>query len=264
MNFTYRETWIHRINPSVKLILFVLYFIAILFIHNINVLINLTYANILLLAIFSGHPFRRLLLYASPFLIIFVSSSTAMMFFGTGETTWVRWGLLHITEESFYRGIHIGFRALNFAALGLLFALTTRPVKLFYSLMQQLKLPAKFAYSFMAGIRLIPIMLEEFQTLRQAAKVRGRPKGRGIRAIFRNVRFYAIPLLAQSIRRAQRIAVAMEAKRFTSAKQRTFYYIIGYSWYDVLYTLVLILSVVAAYWVGTSWPYFDTTDVRNL
>src|SRR5690606_24542574 len=106
MNFTYRETWIHRINPSVKLILFVLYFIAILFIHNINVLINLTYANILLLAIFSGHPFRRLLLYASPFLIIFVSSSTAMMFFGTGETTWVRWGLLHITEESFYRGIH--------------------------------------------------------------------------------------------------------------------------------------------------------------
>ena len=170
MNFPHRKTWLHRINPSLKLIVFVLLFIIIVMIHNINIMINLTIANLLILFLFSGHPLRRLLLYSSPFLFIFVSSAAAMMFFGQGETTWVKWGLLHITEESFYRGLHIGFRALNFAAVGLLFALTTSPVKLFYSLMQQLKLPPKFSYSFMAGIRLIPIMFEEFQTLRHAAR----------------------------------------------------------------------------------------------
>jgi len=263
MNFEHRETWLHRVNPSVKLLAFLLYFIAILFIHNINVLINLTWANLFLLFAYSGHPYRRLLLYASPFLLIFISSSTAMMFFGEGETTWVRWGLLHITEESFYRGLHIGFRALNFAALGLLFALTTGPVRLFYSLMQQLKLPPRFSYSFMAAIRLIPIMFEEFQTLRQAARVRGGLSGRGPGAVYRKLRFYAIPLLAQSIRRAQRIAVAMEAKRFVSNRERTYYYIIGYSWRDALYIAVLIGSFACAWWIGTGWPYFDITDVRG-
>lgn len=263
MNFPHNKTWLHHINPSVKLILLILNFIAILFIHNINVLINLTYVNLFLLIVFSGHPLPRLLFYSSPFIIIFISSSTAMMFFGDGVTTWFKWGLLHITEESFYRGLHIGFRALNFAAMGLMFALTTRPVNLFYSLMQQLKLSPKFSYSFMAGIRLIPIMFEEFQTLRQAAKVRGGLKVRGIRGVFRQLRFYSIPLLAQSIRRAQRIAIAMEAKRFAPRQTRTYYYMIGYSWYDVLYAAVLVITFTGAWWIGSNWPYFDITDVRG-
>lgn len=262
MNFPHRKTWLHRINPSLKLIVFVLLFIIIVMIHNINIMINLTIANLLILFLFSGHPLRRLLLYSSPFLFIFVSSAAAMMFFGQGETTWVKWGLLHITEESFYRGLHIGFRALNFAAVGLLFALTTSPVKLFYSLMQQLKLPPKFSYSFMAGIRLIPIMFEEFQTLRHAAKVRGGLEGRSLRSLYKKIRFYTVPLLAQSIRRAQRIAVAMEAKRFGMESKRTYYYIISYSWYDLLYLILLAAAVSFAYSAGLGMPYFDITDVR--
>lgn len=262
MNFSHNETWLHKINPSLKLLLFIVIFIAILFIHNLNTLINLTFASVTLLLAYSGHPLRRVLLFTSPFILIFISSSTAMIFFGDGETTWWRWGLVHITQESFYRGLHIGFRALNFAAFGLLFALTTRPVYLFYSLMQQLKLPAKFSYSFMAGIRLLPIMLEEWQTLQQAAKVRGGLSGRGPASWYKKLRFYSIPLLAQSIRRAQRIAVAMEAKRFTSGRKRTYYYIMSYSWYDAWYVLVLTAAVAAAMWIGSSWPYFPITDVR--
>lgn len=107
-------------------------------------------------------------------------------FFGKGETTWWEWGLIHITEESFYRGLHLGFRALIFALLGLMFSLTTRPVFLFYSLMQQLKLKPKYAYSFMAGIRLIPIMIEEFQTIRQAMIVRGVEQRKGLANFFIN------------------------------------------------------------------------------
>lgn len=83
-------------------------------------------------------------------------------------------GLIRITEESFLRGMLIGLRAMVFAVLGLTFALTTRPVNLFYSLMQQLRLDPKYAYSFMAALRLIPIMTEEFETIRNARKARQR------------------------------------------------------------------------------------------
>lgn len=181
------------------------------------------------------------MLFLFPFIIIFISTSTSMIFFGKGETTWFQWGLIHITKESFFRGLHIGFRALNFALLGIIFSVTTRPVYLFYSLMQQLKLPPKYAYSFLAGVRLIPIMIEEFQTIHHALKVRGATGARGIRGLFEQIKRYAVPLLSQSIRRAQRIAVAMEAKRFSNDSNRTYYYEISFSKYDVLFVTVIVV-----------------------
>lgn len=237
----YKETWLHRINPSLKLLVMLALFISVLFIHNLNVLINLTIVLFLLFFTFTGYSFKSLLLFLFPFIIIFISTSTSMIFFGKGETTWFQWGLIHITQESFFRGLHIGFRALNFALLGIIFSVTTRPVYLFYSLMQQLKLPPKYAYSFLAGVRLIPIMIEEFQTIHYALKVRGASRARGIRGLFEQIKRYAVPLLSQSIRRAQRIAVAMEAKHFSSYSKRTYYYEIGFSKYDLLFVTSIVV-----------------------
>ena len=259
LNPTYRETWLHRVNPSFKLVSFLVLFVLVLFTHNPNVLVNATVVLIVLFALGTGYPPRFLMLCALPVVLLFASSVTSMMFYGKGETTWFRWGLVHITEESFYRGLHIGFKSVDFALMGLLFALTTRPVRLFYSLMQQCGLPAKYAYSFMAAVRLIPMMADEFQTLRHALTVRG---------VWRRKSFYgklkacAIPLLAQSIRRAQRIAVAMEAKRFAQAGRRTYYYEIGFSRTDLVFLFGAVALAVASYRLGTAFPYFDVTDVR--
>ncbi len=60
-------------------------------------------------------------------------------------------------------------------------ALTTKPVYLFYSLMQQVNMKPKYVYSFMAAIRLIPLMIEEMKTLHHALKVRGVQKKWGER-----------------------------------------------------------------------------------
>ncbi|MCS7458897.1 energy-coupling factor transporter transmembrane protein EcfT [Paenibacillus doosanensis] len=259
---SYEETWLHRVNPSAKLLLSLLLFFVVLFTDNINVLINVTAAQLLLLLLFSGHPLRRLLLMFLPFALLFVSSSMSMMLFGKGDTTWLRWGLVRITEESFYRGLHIGFKTVNMALTGLIFALTTRPVALFYSLMQQCKLPPKFAYSFMAALRLMPIMVGEFHTLGMALKVRGVKRRAGLGGVYETLRLYAIPLLAQSIRRAQRIAVAMEAKRFSSARARTYYYRIGFSLRDAYLLLYLTAAVLAALYIGQHFPYFHVGDVR--
>jgi len=254
----YRETWLHRTNPSLKLLVMTGVFIVVLFLHNPNVLINLSIGLLLLLFIYTGYPLKYLVLFFLPFFVIFVSTASSMTLFGQGTTTWVQWGLVHITKESFLRGMHLGFRALTFALLGLIFSLTTRPVYLFYSLMQQLKLKPKYAYSFLAGVRLIPIMLEEFQTVQNALKVRGADHG----GVFKKVKRYAVPLLSQSIRRAQRIAVAMEAKRFSDTTKRTFYYHIGFSRYDVVFLVSLIGLVVLSYYMATVFPYIPVTDVR--
>lgn len=262
ITFSYRETWLHRVNPSLKLLLCLALFFFVLFTHNPSVMLNVTAASLIVLVACSGHPGKRLALYTLPAVLLFVSSSTSMVFYGKGETLWWEWGLIRVSEESFFRGVQVGMKSLCFALVGLLFALTTRPVYLFYSLMQQCKVPPKYAYSFMAAMRLLPIMIDEFQTLRHALAVRGVGRERGLGGLYRKAKAYAVPLLAQSIRRAQRIAVAMEAKRFAGSGRRTFYYEIGYSPADAVFVAGALLLCAAAYTAGIMLPYFDVTDVR--
>ncbi|MBP1964791.1 energy-coupling factor transporter transmembrane component T family protein [Paenibacillus aceris] len=262
ITFTYRETWLHRVNPGVKLVLSLLLFVLVVFTHNLNTMMYLTAGTLVPLFLFSGQPVRRLLLYASPFLLIFLSSAAGMMMFGSGETLWFRLGFVRITEESFYRGLHLGFRGLQVAAVGLLFSLTTRPVALFYAMMQQWKVAPKYAYSFLAALRMLPLVVEEFQTLRYALKVRGKKRRNWLTGWYTTLRMYAIPLLAQSIRRAHRTAVAMEAKRFSTHTKRTYYYLSTYSSVDIYYIVYWLLLVVIAQWIGTVWPIWDALDVR--
>ncbi|MFD1739069.1 energy-coupling factor transporter transmembrane component T family protein [Bacillus salitolerans] len=257
-----KETWMYQINPTLKLFTMILLFIGVLMIHDVNTMLNLTVLMSVLFFLYNGFPLKRVFLFMIPFALIFISTSSSMIMFGKGDTTWFKWGLIHITEESFYRGIHIGLRALMFAFLGLTFSLTTKPVMLFYSLMQQVKLSPKYAYSFLAGYRLIPIMIDEFQVIHSALKVRGLERKKGIMSIPGKFKAYSIPLLSQSIRRAFRIAVAMEAKKFRSTQSRTYYYQVGFSKMDIFFVLVVLVLVLLAFSVSNYYPYFPIEDVR--
>ncbi|WP_099353351.1 energy-coupling factor transporter transmembrane component T family protein [Fredinandcohnia onubensis] len=251
MEILSKDTWLHRINPSIKLFVLVSLCIAVLFIDTIHLFIHISLVVFILFFGFTGHSFKRIILYTLPFLLIFLSTSSSMILFGKGETVLFKWGLITISEESIYKGLVVGFRGIIFAGLGLTFALTTRPVFLFYSLMQQLKLPPKYAYSFMAGLRLIPIMMEEFQTIQNALRVRGIEHQKGIRSIFFKLKAYSIPLLSQSIRRAHRIAVAMEAKRFSNHRNRTFYYELTLSKYDLIFILYFVIMLSLGYYLSS-------------
>ena len=87
---------------------------------------------------------------------------------------------------------------------------------------------------------------EEYVIRRQALKVRGVRPIRGIRGMVNRAGLYVVPL-AQSIRRAHRVAAAMEAKQFDGdqAKSRTYYYPSRYSRYDLL--VIGLLAVAAAF-----------------
>jgi energy-coupling factor transport system permease protein len=260
----HREGWLHKINPAFKLLTIIFLFIFAITIHDVNFMISFTIVSLILYLFFTGQPFRRTLLFSLPFLFLFISTSSSMILFGKGESTLFKWAFIHISEESLFRGIHLGFRALLYAMLGLTFALTTRPVFLFYSLMQQLKLKPQYAYTFMAAVRLVPIMLEELRTIRYAQKVRGRKPLKTFKDYLAMFISISIPLLSQSIRRAFRIAVAMEAKRFNRSVKRTYFYEIGFSKYDAFFAGYFILFITLAYFFAKEFPFFPVADVRNF
>ncbi|MED1864517.1 energy-coupling factor transporter transmembrane component T [Fictibacillus nanhaiensis] len=258
--FSGKCTWLHSINPSLKLLTILSLFVFAINIHNLNFMVGFSCVILTLFIFSTGYSYKQLFLLSLPFLFVFLSTSSSMILFGKGETILFKWAYVRISEESLIRGIHLGFRALSFAMLGLIFALTTKPVKLFYSLMQQLKLPPKFAYSFMAAIRLIPIMIEEYQIIMNAQKVRGFEKRNHF---LKRIERLAIPLLSQCIRRAYRIAVSMEAKRFHSNRKRTYYYEVGFSRNDLFFISYFLILLGLAYLLSIQYPLLPNTDVRN-
>lgn len=257
-----RTTWLHRANPALKLPLFLLLFVLTVLTHRIDASFYLACVFLLMLFLFSGYPVWKTALLTSGFALAFASASLTMILFGKGSEIWWSLGPISISKESFYRGLHVGFRSIAFGSQGLLFVLTTSSTGLFYALMQQFKLSPKYAYSFMASLRLMPMALEELRIRRDALAVRGAGQGSVFAALMRLPELYALPLLAQSIRRAQRTAVAMEVKRFDTGSRRTYYYSSPVSRNDAAVFLLLVGAAAAALLLAQELPVFGLGDMR--
>ncbi|MBS4207053.1 energy-coupling factor transporter transmembrane component T [Bacillus sp. FJAT-50079] len=242
-----RETWLFRVNPALKFAFVFVFLIIVLFNQNFQFALNQMVLYGLILYCFSGYSWRKLLLFSIPIIVSFFSSAVTMMLFGKGTSVLWSWGLIKISEESIQHGLLLGFKTASFGFLSWTFLLTSRPILLFYALMQQFRMPSKFAYSFIASVRLMPIIVEELQTRANALKVRGVHFSKGLKGVLQRLQLFTVPLFAQSIRRAQRVAVAMEAKRFQMGAKRTYFYSTSYSKVDAVFVAFSFVAFSVAY-----------------
>lgn len=241
-----RKTWLYQVNPAFKFLLLFALMLVLFFTRQFAfvLLITCCYGGLLLVA--GGYRMGKLLLLLLPFFLSFVSSSLTLILFGRGETVIWQWGLVKISEESIVSGLTLGMKSLAIGTISLVLLLTTRPVLLFYDLMQQFRFPAKYAYSFLAALRMVPALFEELQTRSHALKARGAKFSRGGKGVYQRLKLYSVPLLAQGIRKAHRIATAMEAKQFRTDRKRTYYYITTYTRMDVYMALFYAVSLTVA------------------
>ena len=192
---------------------------------------------------------KKLALLSIPLAVSFVSTALTMVLFGKGTSVLWQWSVIKISEESIQHALLLGSKSLSFGFIGFTFLLTVQPVLFFYAMMQQFHLPSKYAYSFIASFRLIPAVTEELSIRRNALKVRNIQFSRGVKGMFERLQMYAVPLFAQSIRRAQRIAVAMEAKHYQMGAARTYYYPTRYTPIDSVFIIVISSAVLLLWWL---------------
>ncbi|WP_390624263.1 energy-coupling factor transporter transmembrane component T [Fodinicola feengrottensis] len=111
---------------------------------------------------------------------------------------------------------------------------------------QQLRAPARFAYGSLAALRLLPLLATEWQTIGLARRARGVSSGGNpviaVRLLFGRV----FTLLVGAIRRASRIAAAMDSRGFDSRLPRTYARQQTVGGTDVLLLLVAVSLAVAA------------------
>lgn len=160
-------------------------------------------------------------------------------------------GPLHVREAGLWVGAATGLRILALSVLSLLFVLTTETESFLRALVQTLGVPYQIGYSAMAAFRFAPMLQSDVERVRAAHTVRGVPDSNGIRDRLYRIRSYAIPLFVNTIRRAERTALAMDARVFGAFDDRTHYRTQSVGWRDVGF--VILFWTVSAAIVGILW-----------
>lgn len=176
-------------------------------------------AATILAAPLCGVGIGRLLRRGWPLFIAAPLSAISMALFGNPEgATYFQFGLFHVTDNSLNLAAAICIRVL---AIGLPVVVLTAhidPTRLGDSLAQILRLPDRFVIATVAAIRLVSLLRDDLTGLRHARRARGLADRTGPK-YWASVTF---GLLVSALRRAGKLATAMEARGFGDpARSRT-------------------------------------------
>ncbi|MGX6608250.1 energy-coupling factor transporter transmembrane component T family protein [Micromonosporaceae bacterium Da 78-11] len=135
-------------------------------------------------------------------------------------TLLVELGPFDITTGVLTSAVSLGLRVFAVSIPGVIVFATTDPTDLADALVQNVRLPPRFAIGTLAAFRLVTLMGEEWQMLSYARRARGIDARNPVARVrmFASVMF---ALLVGAIRRGTRLAVAMDARGFDSGVPRT-------------------------------------------
>lgn len=154
----------------------------------------------------SGLPLRALLRRVAPLLVAAAGIGVFNAIVGgTGV-----WG-----------GLAVGLRIVGISLAGILAVATIEPTELADALVQHVRAPSRFVVGALAAFRLFPLFAREWDTLGLARRARGIEADRSIGDRLAAFPGRALGLLIAAIRRATRLALAMDARGFGARGCRT-------------------------------------------
>jgi energy-coupling factor transport system permease protein len=160
--------------------------------------------------------------------------------------------------ESLGSGVGLGLRLFGIAMAGLVALVTTDPTDLADALQQQLHLSTRVAVGTLAAMRLLPVMAGEWQTLALARRARGVDAGWSPLAAARIAFGMLLALLVGAVRRATRLATAMEARGFGALPCRSVarpQRMHGRDWGLIALALLVAGGAVGVSTVAGSWRF---------
>jgi energy-coupling factor transport system permease protein len=146
-------------------------------------------------------------------LLLFAADRTGAVLVPLGPFT--------ITTSVLAGALALSLRLVAIALPGVLVLSTTDPTDLADALIQHLRVPARFAIGTLAALRLVPLLADDWHMLTRARRARGVDAGRNPVAKAHLFAATTFALLVAAIRRATRLATAMDARGFDSAGPRS-------------------------------------------
>ena len=221
------DSIIHRLDPRIKLIIVSLFIGSLFFINSFIPYIFITIFILLVIKI-SGVPIKFILKGLKPLIFIILITFSINIFLTKGEVLWSI-GPLNITKEGLYFAFFMGTRLVFLITGTSLLTLTTSPIALTDGIetllnpFKKIGLPAhELAMMMTIALRFIPTLLEETDKIMKAQMARGADFESGnILRRAKNLVPLLVPLFINAFRRAEELAVAMEARCYRGGDNRT-------------------------------------------
>lgn len=141
------------------------------------------------------------------------------MLFGAASVGLVN--VLLSEDADLVTGLGLALRVVGLALPGVLLVAATDPVRLADALTIHWRMSPRFAYGALAALRLVPLLVTEFESVRLAQRTRGVEAGRNPVARVRMLAAIGFILLVGAVRRGSRLATAMDARGFDAGVPRT-------------------------------------------
>lgn len=248
---------IHKMDARIK-ILCAFYFIVLLFVIRNPVQYAVITLFIAFMVKLSGVALKFILRGLKPMLFILLFTVIINIFMTPGEPIFeldiFSW-TLSITKEGVVTGIYMLLRLIYLVIGTSILTLTTSPLMLtdgiekILSPFRVIKVPAhEIAMMMTIAIRFIPTLAEEADKIMKAQTARGADFESG--SIMRRAKAMIpllVPLFVSAFRRADELAVAMDARCYHGGKNRTRMKQMKMSRYDIYAGIVfMILSAILA------------------
>ena len=225
-----RDSPVHRLDPRTKIAAVTMLMVAIFVVRDFAGYALLTAFLLGVIAV-SQIPIGYVLRGLRPILFLLLLTVILNTFFsGVREGT----PLFHIRgiivyREAVVRAVFIGYRLITLVAVTSLLTFTTSPVELTDGIERILRpfrrigVPAhELAMMMTIALRFIPTLLEETEKIMKAQMARGAEFDRG--GALRRARALVpvlVPLFVSAFRRADELALAMEARCYRGGEDRT-------------------------------------------
>jgi energy-coupling factor transport system permease protein len=218
---------IHRLDPRTKIISSIV-FIVVLFLAEAFWDYILLAGFTVLLILLSQVPIKFVLKGIRPLLLIIIFTLVLHAFLNTGTVIW-KWGPFTLTYEGIRLGLLMAARLILLVIATSLLTLTTSPIALTDGIerllnpFRKIGVPAhELAMMMTIALRFIPTLLEEAEKIMKAQMARGADFESGnLIQRGKNMIPLLVPLFINAFRRADELAMAMEARCYRGGEKRT-------------------------------------------
>ena len=245
---------LHRLDPRTKIILVLVYVVAVFLATNLYSLPFMLITALFLVAV-SGISPKIVLKSIKPVMVLIIFTALINIFLTTSaDEPLVNWWIIKIYRQGIVNAVFMIVRILSLIiGTSVLLTYTTSPIMLTDGIERLLK-PLKklhvpvheFAMMMTIALRFIPTLLEETDKIISAQKARG--AGFDSKGLINKAKAFLpilIPLFISAFRRADELAVAMECRCYRGDEGRTRMKVLKYSGLDLVAFFAGIAFVVA-------------------
>jgi len=248
------DSLVHRLDPRCKILSTVIILIGVFTAFH-PLVFPLWGAFLVFSVLLSRLSLKVLVRSARPVLILVAFTAIVHLFF-TGGDALFKLGFLTITSQGANLAVRMGLRLIFLVLFANLMTLTTSPMELadglerLFSPLKPLGFPAhELAMMMTIALRFIPTLLNETDRIMKAQLARGAELDQG--GIIKRLRAFIpvlVPLFVIVFKRADELAVAMEARGYRGGVGRSRMHPLCWSLSDTLALIfVVIVTLVFIY-----------------